>query len=342
MKIPVLIVANLVLFYFVYQFLRKRNSLSFYEGGKWWLTWVAIAVITLMDELTSIFYAPAEAFRHIGISAIFFIALTSVIMRVLSNRMVEIAHVLETNKLKGGGVYNFAYLVMGPSLSFIAVASIYVAYVLTAAMSTVSAVENGMSFFNMLTPTKFALEFVAVWLIAGLNIIGIKDNAKVTFGIFVFTAFVFVNFIVSGFFNMSAVHYDVVIDSSREAVRASGRGFFTSAALIVASVSNCILAYSGIESVLQTARLVKDWQQIRKAYLFLALTVGIVTPVITALVLSHTEFDPLQHVTDLIPRYAAMLNGEWFGMLMSLVASMTLIMAINTAFVASSELIERV
>jgi len=48
-------------------------------------------VITLMDELTSVFYAPAEAHRFIGSQAIFFIAFTSLLMRVLSSRMVEIA-----------------------------------------------------------------------------------------------------------------------------------------------------------------------------------------------------------------------------------------------------------
>src|ERR1043166_7564615 len=85
--------------------LRRPGLLGFARGGKWYLTWLSIGVITLMDELTSVFYAPAEAHRFIGAQAIFFIAFTSLLMRILSSRMVEIAHVLELNGVRGGGVY---------------------------------------------------------------------------------------------------------------------------------------------------------------------------------------------------------------------------------------------
>src|SRR5512140_909815 len=132
MKIVVLVVLNLAIIgAFVWLF-RKKDLLSYFSGGRWWLTWLSIAIITLMDELTSIFYAPAESYATLGISAFVFIALTSVLMRFLSNRMVEIAHILEHNKIRGGGVYSFSYLVLGPTISFIAVASILVDYILTA------------------------------------------------------------------------------------------------------------------------------------------------------------------------------------------------------------------
>ena len=84
--------------------LRRKNLLGYAKGGRWYLTWLATAVITLMDELTSVFYAPAEAYRFIGSQAIFFIAFTSLVMRFLSSRMVEIAQILERNHLRGGGI----------------------------------------------------------------------------------------------------------------------------------------------------------------------------------------------------------------------------------------------
>src|SRR5439155_1242756 len=74
--------------------LMRPQLLGYAKGGKWYLTWLSIGVITLMDELTSVFYAPAEAHRFIGMKAIFFIAFTSLIMRVLSTRMVEISEIL--------------------------------------------------------------------------------------------------------------------------------------------------------------------------------------------------------------------------------------------------------
>ncbi|MCC6397729.1 MAG: amino acid transporter, partial [Bacteroidetes bacterium] len=151
MKLLILgLVALLVVGVFVHLF-RKKDLLAYFSAGRWWLTWLSIAVITLMDELTSIFYAPSEAFRFIGTYAIPFIAVTSLLMRFLSTRMVEIAEILEHHNIRGGGVYSFSYLALGPTFSFLAVASILVTYILTACISTVSAVENGLTFLS-LTP----------------------------------------------------------------------------------------------------------------------------------------------------------------------------------------------
>ena len=85
----------------------------------------------------------------------------------------------------------------------------------------------------------------------------------------------------------------------------------------------------------------RNWKDIRKAYLFLALTVGMVTPLVAILVLS-APIDFKAHEGDLVTHYATMINGVPFGMAVAALASFTLMMAVNTAFVASSELLERV
>src|SRR6185503_8306172 len=77
-----LVLLNVGLVAFFAWLLRRPNLLGYAKGGKWYLTWLSIGVITLMDELTSVFYAPAEAHRFIGHQAIFFIAFTSLLMRV--------------------------------------------------------------------------------------------------------------------------------------------------------------------------------------------------------------------------------------------------------------------
>src|SRR5262249_17877928 len=74
--IPVLVTLGLLAVFAM--LLRKQNLLGYAQAGKWYLTWLSIGVITLMDELTSVFYAPAEAHRFIGMQAIFFIAFTSI------------------------------------------------------------------------------------------------------------------------------------------------------------------------------------------------------------------------------------------------------------------------
>lgn len=321
----------------------KRDLLTQFRRGQWWLTWLAIGVITLMDELTSIFYAPAEAYRYIGLAAIVFIPVTAIFIHYMTTRMVEIAEILDSNQLKGGGVYNFSYLVLGPLVSFAAVASIMVTYMLTASISAVSAVENANFFFSLSGPHKIYIEFLIVWLVAGLNILGIRDNARITFGIFLFTAVVLLNLVFSGLFQMDASQWWQIKAASAQSLdQMTSGGFFHGYFFIIAAASNCILAYSGVESVLQTASLVRSWKVISRAYLFLALTVGLFTPLLSVVVLSSPGLDIKGHETDLITHFATVINGPIFGILVAIVASVTLLMAVNTAFVASSELLEQV
>ncbi len=326
----------------IYIFTRK-NLLSYFQGGKWWLTWLAVAVITFMDEFTSVFYAPSEAFRYIGTHAILFIPLTAILIHYMTTRMVEIAEILDVHNIKGGGVYNFSYLVLGPVVSFIAVASIMVAYTLTAAISAVSAVQNITSPISVSHGTKLLLTLSLIWGVAGLNISGIRNNARITFFLFLVTAVVFINLMGIGILHFSPENFSFGLISGKEAVQELGEGsFFQGFYYFIAATSSCILAYSGVESVLQTAGLVQNWKQIGKAYIFLAMTVGIVTPLVSVLVLSQSGINFAAHEGDLITHYATLLSGPMFGMLVGIVACITLTLAINTAFVASCELIERV
>lgn len=51
MKIALLALLNAgIIGVFLWLF-RKKNLLSYFSGGRWWLTFLSIAVITLMDEL---------------------------------------------------------------------------------------------------------------------------------------------------------------------------------------------------------------------------------------------------------------------------------------------------
>ena len=342
MKTIALLIANLMLIGLFLSVLRKKALLTYFLGGKVWLTWLAVAIITLMDELTSVFYAPAEAFRFIGPSAIVFIAFTAFFIHYMTTRLVEIAEILENHGIFGGGVYSFSYLVLGPMVSFVAVASIMVDYILTACISAVSAVENATSFFPMSHSSKMGIVLLIIWAIAGLNVLGIRENARFTFSIFIFAAFIFFNLIASGILAFDAdslVRLKAGVDHA--ATRLHTGSLFRSYGIFIASTASCILAYSGVESVLQTAGLVRTWREIGKAYIFLAVTLGLITPLVAVLALS-APIDFASHEGDLITHYAALLNGIPFGIAVAGLASLTLIMAINTAFVASSELMERV
>jgi amino acid transporter len=342
MKTGVLIALNLVLAALFIYLLRRPNLLTFHQQGRIWLTWLAVAVITLMDEFTSIFYVPAEAYRFIGLSAIVFIAITSLLIRYLSTRLTEIAEVLQHHGLIGGGVYSFSYLVLGPMVSFVAVASIMVDYILTACISAVSAVANATSFFQLSDPMKIILVLAIIWGVAGLNILGIRENARFTFLIFIAAAVILLNLIASGILALDQYSLGQIHQSAKIAAKQLQTGTWSrDYSRFISHIAFCILAYSGVESVLQTAGLVRSWQEIRRAYLFLGLTVGIVTPLVSMLALS-APINFHKHEGDLITHYASMLNGITFGVAVAALASFTLTMAVNTAFVASSELMERV
>ncbi len=345
MKTTILILLNASLLLLFGLLLRRRGLLTFHQSGRVWLTWLAVAIITLMDEFTSIFYAPAEAYRFIGPTAIVFIVTTSILIRFMSTRFTEIAEILERHDLIGGGVYSFSYLVLGPVMSFIAVASIMVDYILTACISAVSAVLNAGSFFPAIAeagPLHIPIVMAIIWGVAGLNIIGIKGNARFTFLIFIFASFAILNLIASGLIDLDSTALGRLKESGSQTLAYLETGSWTrDYNHFISHVAFCILAYSGIESVIQTAGFVKNWREIHRAYVFLALTVGIVTPLVAALALS-APINFSEHEGDLITHYATILNGVPFGVTIGTLASLTLIMAVNTAFVASSELIERV
>ena len=343
MKLLAIVVTNAALIGLFVYLLRKKNLLSFMDGGKWWLTWLSIAIITLMDELTSVFYVAAESYLIVGLAAFVFIIATSVFVRFLSSRMVEIAHILDHHGIRGGGVYSFSYLVLGPTMSFAAVASILVDYILTAAISTVAAVYNGASFFALPSYVLYGIMGLVIWFVAMLNIIGIRENARFTYLIFIAAAMVLMTLIISAIMTPSAGQLSQVGEGFHLTwTKLTGGSLFDGADFFIFGFAGVILAYSGIESVVQTAGLVKSWRDIRKAYIFLALTVGIATPLITMLVLTRTDINFAAHEDDLITYFGTVVNGQLFGYIVGGLASFTLIMAVNTAFVASSELLERV
>ena len=342
MKPVILSILNLGLVVFFIFLFRRKNLLSFHQDGRIWLTYLAVGIITLMDEFTSVFYAPAESYRFIGLSAIIFIAITSLLVRFISTRLTEIAEILEHHQLIGGGVYSFSYLVLGPLVSFVAVSSIMVDYILTACISAVSAVSNAASFFPLSKPALIITVLAIIWGVAGLNILGIRENARFTFLIFVAAAVIMLNLIVSGLLHLDAYALGQMHQAATQTVkRVSSGSILGNYGSFISSIAFCILAYSGVESVIQTAGFVRSWREIRKAYWFLALTVGLVTPLMATLALSaHIDFKA--HEGDLITHYATLLNGVPFGIAVAALASFTLTMAVNTAFVASSELLERV
>jgi hypothetical protein len=165
--------------------------------------------------------------------------------------------------------------------------------------------------------------------VAGLNILGIRENARFTFMIFIAAAFIMLNLIVSGILNLDAYAMGQLSQAATQSIRhVTSDSLLEDYGHLISSIAFCILAYSGVESVIQTAGFVRSWKEIRKAYRFLALTVGVVTPLMAALALS-ANIDFKAHEGDLITYYATLLNGVPFGIAVGALASFTLIIILT-------------
>ena len=117
-----------------------------------------------------------------------------------------------------------------------------------------SAVTNGTAFLGTGPMFNYILMFIVIGFITGLNIIGIKENARFTFLIFVFAAFVLVNLIVQGFMKFDAAATVNLNRGFNDFISDFQTGnIFSSYTLAITGIGSCILAYSGVESVLQTA-----------------------------------------------------------------------------------------
>ena len=151
--------------------------------------------------------------------------------------------------------------------------------------------------------------------VAGLNILGIRENARVTFGIFIAAAFVFVNLIALGVLHIDPQSPQVMLGSATRRRRTTSREH---------GVAHAIAGHHDRRRELR-ARLLghrvgdpdrRAWSRAgatsRKAYWFLALTVGIVTPVVSALALS-APIDFAAHEGDLITHWATMVGNVPFG-----------------------------
>ncbi|PTQ54213.1 MAG: Amino acid permease [Hydrogenibacillus schlegelii] len=319
--------------------LAARGGITYARGGRTYVGFVGISAVAMMDLLASVFYGPGEAFRYVGYDAMFYLVLTAVLIALYAFSMTEIAEVLEGLGQKGGGVFTLTYLVFGRTLSMVAVASILVDYVNMAALSAVSAVENAAAVFGLLAPIKLPLALAIVWLLTALNLAGIRTNVWTTFAVFLFLGVTLVAAVMLGAGALDgAATGRIQAGLLRPAATFGERGLVPALGALVVGVGSTILAYSGIETVLQTQKVVENWQTIRQAYRFLVVLNGLLIPAVGILALAHVP-DPGAHVEGLVATYALEVGGAPMAVAMILAAALALAFAMNTAFVGGTELI---
>ncbi|MBT9260168.1 MAG: APC family permease [Clostridiales bacterium] len=333
------LMGTVILFVGLMLLLALRRGVTYRKEGHVYVGFVGVSAIAMMDLLASVFYGPGEAYRYIGYDAMFYLVLTALLIALYAFSMTEIAEILEGLKHKGGGVYTITYLVFGPLLSMVAVASILVDYINMAALSSISAVENFATVIPIPHLAKLPLELFIIWFLAFLNIIGIRANVWTTFGVFLFLGTVLTAGVALGAVSLTPSHIALLREGFVVPFQhLIGGGLIHGISVGVAGIGFVILSYSGIETVLQTQKLVESWKEIRKAYTFLVILNGLLIPLVGILALAEVK-DPSAHVEGLVAAFALEVGGDVFGLFMVLAAALALAFAMNTAFVGGTELL---
>ncbi len=155
--------------------MKKQSHTSDGHAQQHSLGWFLCWAVVFADIGTSLYYVPGILYGEVGNLAGLFVLMSSVVFVLLSLKYIEITE----RYPEGGGVVTVATHAFGPWMGALGGMFITVDYFLTAAISSVS----GCAYLNSIMPIAsliVPLSAAGVIFLGILNIIGIKESAKVT------------------------------------------------------------------------------------------------------------------------------------------------------------------
>lgn len=275
------------------------------------------------DIGTSVYYTPGILFSAVGVHAALFVALTLIVFVLLTIKYAEVA----VRYPEGGGVVTVGAQAIHPLAGLIGGLFILVDYFLTAALSALS----GLIYLSVLAPgvtgTVVLLTIVALVVLAGLNLMGISADAKVT-------AVIAVIALGSQLAVVIAVLAHAGIGTALSAVPKTLSGPRISGVGLLTGYAGAFLAFSGLESISQLAPAMARPQRrvAPRAMVIVVFTVIITSPLLTlwsTTLLNAGHTNPNQFISAL-GGYAA---GPLLQTEVAASAGLLLIFASNTAII---------
>lgn len=293
--------------------------------------WFATAICG-NDILSSTFYVSGIAIAFAGIFAPLILAIIGIVLYFYKSVYTEVVEALPTN----GGAYNCLLNATSKSFAAVAGSMTLLSYVATAVISGKTAIEYIYSVIHIpVIPITIGLMlFFAILVISGL-----KDSARVAFGIFAFHIVTLISFVLLGVwyayhgashFMQNVTHTQALIASVGGLAPAIFFGFSTS-----------LLGVSGYES---SANFVEEQRPgvFRKTLRNMLIGVAIFNPLTALVALNVLPFDQIIVSKDfLLSDVAHVLGGSVFQYILILDAFLVLAGAVLTAFVGVSGLIYR-
>lgn len=285
------------------------------------------------DILSSALYVSGVAIIFTGIYAPVVLLFICLVLYLYKSVYTEVVEALPLN----GGAYNC--LLNGTSKTFAATAGTMtiLSYMATAVLSGNVGVEYLTRIFTFpVMPMTIALLAVLGLLVIG----GIKDSAKVAFGIFALHAVTLVVFLVLG--GIYAIHggSSHLADNMHhtKGIVSSHNGLVIT---LVLGFSASLLGVSGFES---SANFVEEQKKgtFRKTLRNMLIGVTIFNPLIALVVLNTMSLGAINNSQNFLLADAAhVIGGSFFSHVVSIDAFLVLWGAVLTAFVGVSGLMHR-
>ncbi len=294
--------------------------------------WFATAICG-NDILSSTFYVSGIAIIFAGFYAPLILAFIGLILYFYKSVYTEVVEALPIN----GGAYNCLLNATSKSVASLAGVTTILSYVATAVISGKSAVEylhSILPFVPVTLTTVALLAFFAVLVIAGL-----KDSAKVAFGIFAYHIVTLSAFVILGVLYIFHGHTYLLENFTHTNINISMNGGLVKALFFGFAAS--MLGVSGFES---SANFVEEQGQgvFRKTLRNMLIGVIIFNPLIALIVLNVMPMNTIVHAKDfLLSDVAKLLAGNIFQILLVIDAFLVLAGAVLTGFVGVSGLIFR-
>src|SRR5438067_13283091 len=285
--------------------------------------------VVFADIGTSVYYVPGILYGNFGTLAGFFVLLTMSVFVLLTLKYAEVTQRFP----QGGGVVTVAAQAINHWFGALGGMFILVDYFLTAAISCLS----GMIYLSVVLPAinPIHLEITsAVLILLGiLNWFGISESAKVSLVGAIIAFISDLAILVTVFTRISFSEFIALIPQMFANHKLGP-------ANILIGFAASFLAFSGLESISQLSPVMKTPRKkvAGLALLFVVLTIGITSPLLTMLT---TLLLPTQTLEDptLSNQVVSLLAGNWANIVLqtevAISASALLVFASNTAIIGS-------
>jgi amino acid transporter len=298
-------------------------------SGKSLLGPILCWAVVFADIGTSIYYVPSILYNTEGITTLagFFVFLTMSVFVLLTLKYAEVSHRFP----QGGGVVTVAAQAMNHWVGALGGMFILVDYFLTAAISCLSGVFYLGVVLPAIGPCALWIAIAILILLGILNWVGISESAKVSFVGAIIAFLSDLAILVTVFTHISFSYFISLFP------KMFANHSLTPLSILIGFAAS-FLAFSGLESISQLSPVMKTPRKkvAGLALLFVVLTIGITSPLLTML---STMLLPAQTLTNpiLSGQVISLLAGNWGNIILqtevAISASALLVFASNTAII---------